>query len=692
MSKKLYLSFLWHMHQPYYKDDCTNTTLMPWVFLHAIKDYYDIPWYLEKFPNIKATFNLVPSLLTQIEGYLNGSANDKFLEMLKKDVNSLRLDEKSFLSEYLFLANEQHMVKPLPRYYELLLKYKAPDSSFEIFSNEEILELEVLFLLAWCGNFLRESNELVKALLKQEKNYSQKQKNDLINELYSFLSELIPYYKKLQDNKQIDISTTPFYHPILPLLIDRQSAKEARPDVVLPTSSAKYEDFASLQVTSAVDYFEKLFDKKPKGFWPSEGSVSNKTISLLSSHGVQWACTDEEILSKTLNNSNKELLYKPYSLKTENGKVNLFFRDKYLSDLIGFDYSKKSAKEAASDFVSHLKNIYLNASSSPLVPVILDGENAWEFYPNNAQDFFEELYKLLDEQAWCETVLFDEVPQIEDLKFTELSSLNSGSWINGNFDIWIGSPEKNKAWELLDLTKNSFDEVKNSLDEQTLQKVEKEFMIALGSDWFWWYGDDHYTELNHQFDEQFRAHLKNVFELMNKEVPREIFVPIVKKDDANQVNILQKDFISPVVDGNMSNYFEWLNCGRMDIKKEFSTMDSSSSVIEYLYYGVDRQNNLYLYLEGNKVQSLGEFELRVTLEDKIFIFDFKKKLQTISQNGTYFDLAFSKGIEIKVYDFKLKKVGFSFELFKKKKKIQRYPLYDETVLDFENLFLKSWYI
>ena len=680
------------MHQPYYKDDCTNTTLMPWVFLHAIKDYYDIPWYLEKFPNIKATFNLVPSLLTQIEGYLNGSANDKFLEMLKKDVNSLRLDEKSFLSEYLFLANEQHMVKPLPRYYELLLKYKAPDSSFEIFSNEEILELEVLFLLAWCGNFLRESNELVKAFLKQEKNYSEKQKNDLINELYSFLSELIPYYKKLQDNKQIDISTTPFYHPILPLLIDRQSAKEARSDVVLPTSSAKYEDFASLQVTSAVDYFEKLFDKKPKGFWPSEGSVSNKTISLLSSHGVQWACTDEEILSKTLNNSNKELLYKPYSLKTENGKVNLFFRDKYLSDLIGFDYSKKSAKEAASDFVSHLKNIYLNASSSPLVPVILDGENAWEFYPNNAQDFFEELYKLLDEQAWCETVLFDEVPQIEDLKFTELSSLNSGSWINGNFDIWIGSPEKNKAWELLDLTKNSFDEVKNSLDEQTLQKVENEFMIALGSDWFWWYGDDHYTELNHQFDEQFRAHLKNVFELMNKEVPREIFVPIVKKDAANQVNILQKDFISPVVDGNMSNYFEWLNCGRMDIKKEFSTMDSSSSVIEYLYYGVDRQNNLYLYLEGNKVQSLGEFELRVTLEDKIFIFDFKKKLQTISQNGTYFDLAFSKGIEIKVYDFKLKKVGFSFELFKKKKKIQRYPLYDETVLDFENLFLKSWYI
>ncbi len=684
------------MHQPYYKDDCKNTTLMPWVFLHAIKDYYDIPWYLEKFPNMKATFNLVPSLLAQIEGYLENSANDKFLDIIKKETNSLSISEKNFLSEYLFLANEQHMIKPLSKYYDLLLKFKDNDSSFDLFTNEEILELEVLFLLSWCGNYLRENNELVILLINQGKSFSQEQKNELIEELFLFLDELIPYYKKLQDNKQIDISTTPFYHPILPLLIDRGSAKEAKHNVLLPKSNAEYGDFAKLQVEDAVNYFEKLFDKKPKGFWPSEGSVSLKTISLLSSSGIKWACTDEEILAKTLKDYNKELLYKPYSLKTEDGDVNLFFRDKYLSDLIGFDYSKKSAKEAASDFVSHLKNIYLNASSSPIVPVILDGENAWEFYPNNAKAFFEELYTLLDAQTWCETVLFDEVPQIKDLEFTQLKTLSSGSWINGNFDIWIGSDEKNRAWELLDLTKNTFDKVKDSLEETTLKKVQKEFMIALGSDWFWWYGDDHFTELNHQFDEQFRAHLKNVFELMREEVPREIFVPIVKKEKANQINILQKDFISPIVDGNMSNYFEWLNSGRMDIKKEFSTMDSSSSVVEYLYYGVDKQNNLFLYLKGNKIKKLEEFELRLTLEDKIFIFDFKKDIETICQNGTYFDLAFQDGIEIKVYDFKLKKVNFSFELFNKtnnkKKKIQRYPLYDETVLDFENLFLKSWYI
>lgn len=695
MSKKLYLSFLWHMHQPYYKDDCTNTTLMPWVFLHAIKDYYDIPWYLEKFPNIKASFNLVPSLMAQLEEYIDGNANDKFLEILKKDISSLNQEEHIFLEEYLFLANEHHMIKPLPRYNELLLKFRANENSLSFFTNEEMLELQVLFLLSWCGNYLREENPLVKHLIKQQRGYSQEQKLELIAVFFEFLKELIPYYKKLSDSGQIDITTTPFYHPILPLLIDRQSAVDAKPSVVLPSSqSAGYEDFASYQVESAVEYYEKQFGKRPNGFWPSEGSVSPKTISLLAKNGVKWACTDEEIVFKTLQSGNKDLVYKPYSLETPNGKVNLFFRDKYLSDLIGFEYSKKSAIEAAHDFVSHLKNIYLNASESVVVPVILDGENAWEFYPNNAQDFFEELYKLLDEQNWCQTVLFEDVPNIEDLNEVPLENLASGSWISGNFDIWIGCSEKNRAWELLDMTKTTFDGLKASLDEVTLEKVKKEFMIALGSDWFWWYGDDHYTELNHHFDEQFRAHLKNVYELMDQEVPDDIYTPIVKKEKQKRLHIAPTDFVRPIVDGNRSNFFEWLNSGEIDIKKEFSTMDSSASIVDFLYYGKDKECNLYIYLQGEKIkfQDDEKLELRVNIDDMIFIFDLKKGKESIDQNGTYFDLAFDEGIELKMYGCKLKKVKFSFEIFKDNKKIQQYPLYDETVLDFENLFLKSWYV
>jgi alpha-amylase/alpha-mannosidase (GH57 family) len=696
VSKKLYLSFLWHMHQPYYKDDATDTTLMPWVFLHAIKDYYDIPWYLEKFPSIKATFNLVPSLMAQIEEYINGTANDKFMGILKKDVNSISQEEHLFLEEYLFLANEQHMIKPLPRYNELLLKFRAESNSLAGFSDDELIELQVLFLLSWCGNYLRVNNDLVKDLINQGRGYSKEQKLGLISTLFSFLDEVIPYYKKLNDSGQIAIATTPFYHPILPLLLDRQSAVEAKPSVTLPSSNpANFKEFASLQVSSAVKYYEKQFGVKPNGFWPSEGSVSEKTISLLAKNGVKWACSDEEIVFKTLKDGKKENLYKPYALSTPNGKVNLFFRDKYLSDLIGFEYSKKSAKEAAYDFLSHLKNIYYNANESVVVPVILDGENAWEFYPNNAQEFFEELYKLLkEEESWCQTILFDEVPEIEDLSEIPLDSLASGSWISGNFDIWIGADEKNKAWELLDMTKESYDENKSSLDEETIKKVEKEFLIALGSDWFWWYGDDHFTELNHQFDEQFRAHLKNIYELMDISVPDSIFTPIVKKEKGKQLHIPPKDFIFPVVDGNNSNFFEWLNSGEIDIKKEFSTMDSSASIVDYLYYGKDRDCNLYVYLKGDKIKSKSDedLELRVNIDDMIFIFDLKRGKESVNQNGTYFDVAFDKGIEFKVYNYKKEKVKFSFEIYDAKKKIQRYPLYDETVLDFENLFLKNWYV
>lgn len=683
------------MHQPYYKDDCSNTTLMPWVFLHAIKDYYDIPWYMEQFPNIKATFNLVPSLMAQIEEYINGNANDKFMEILKKDVNHLTHEEELFLEEYLFLANEYHMVRPLPRYNELLLKFRAEGNSLSSFSKEELIELQVLFLLAWCGNFIREKNDIVKSLLAQKRGYSSEQKLELINTLFDFLKEVIPFYKKLSDNGQISISTTPFYHPILPLLIDRHSAVEAKPHVILPNSTpADFKDFASMQVKSAVEYYEKQFGKAVTGFWPSEGSVSVKTLSLLARNGVKWACTDEEIIFKTLKSGNKELVYKPYSLQTNHGKVNLYFRDKYLSDLIGFQYSKKSATEAASDFVSHLKSIYFNSHESVIVPVILDGENAWEFFPNNAKDFFEELYKQLSAQNWCETVLYDDVPNIEDLKEVELDTIASGSWISGNFDIWIGSNEKNRAWELLDMTKESFDSFKDSLDENTLRKIEKEFLIALGSDWFWWYGDDHYTELNHQFDEQFRAHLKNIYELMNKDVPDAIFTPIVKKDSKKRVHTPPKDFIYPIVDGNNSNFFEWLNCGEIDIKKEFSTMDSSASIVDLLFYGKDRDCNLYLFFKGEKIKQKvdKDLELRLTINDMIYIFDLKKGVESLSQNGQYFDLAFDNGIELKIYNNKSQKVNFMFEIFENDRKIQRYPLYDETVLDFEDLFLKNWYI
>ncbi len=471
------------MHQPYYKDDINKITLMPWAFLHAIKDYYDIPWYLSKYPKIKGTFNLVPSLLVQIQDYRNDSPNDLLLNILQKDISALNDSEITMMEDYLFLANIEHMIKPLRRYYELYLKFEGGDNSFKNFTSNDILDTQVLFLLSWCGNYLRENTPLIQELIAQEKHYSSAQKTELLNTLFQFINQILPFYKELMQKGQIAISTTPFYHPILPLLITRENAKKANYNVILPKTNASYSEFASVQVDLAKKYYKEIFGKEPSGFWPSEGSVSYDTAELLSNYDIKWFCSDEEILFKTVTGLKKEQLYLPYRIKTSNKKkITVFFRDKYLSDLIGFEYSKKDPKEAAKEFVSHLKNIYLSSGNSQIVSVILDGENAWEYYPNNALEFFNELYTLLGEQEWCESILFDDIDSIETLETKELDTLASGSWINGNFDIWIGSTQKNRAWELLDDAKNTYDTIKNSLDENRKVAIDKEFLIALGSD------------------------------------------------------------------------------------------------------------------------------------------------------------------------------------------------------------------
>ena len=689
MNKQLFIGFLWHMHQPYYKDDSNNKIVMPWVFLHCLKDYYDMPYYLEKHGKIKATFNLVPSLLEQIEAYSNHKAEDKLLEALKKEPSFLSEYESGFLLEYLFLSNYDNMIKPLKRYHELYLRYQDAKRCEGLFSFEEILDLEVLFLLSWCGNYLRQNNAFVKALLIQESNYSQMQKTELLKELFAFIGTIIPYYKVLENKHQIAISTTPFYHPILPLLLDKNSAKEAREDVVLPNSNATYKEFAQFQVQDAISYYENIFEKKPSGFWPSEGSVSLETLKLLAKNNIQWVCSDEEILHKTVLTSKNESLYFPYFLKTQNQSIQLFFRDKYLSDLIGFEYSKKEPKSAAEDFISHLHTIYLNSESSRLVSVILDGENAWEYYPNNAQDFFYELYSLLEKQEWCQTVLFDEVKDIKDLEQKELTHIATGSWINANFDIWIGSHEKNRAWELLDMTKNAYDARKNSFDEETLQKIKKEFMSALGSDWFWWYGDDHFTVLKSKFDKLFRKHLKNIYRLMNVDVPMDILLPIADKKLISGFNTKPKERHTPCIDGRKTDFYEWLYSGYIDLKKDFSTMDTSSLVIEGFHYSCDAQNNIYFLFKFSKVKLiLEESLLSLTLNNENYRFNIIQGLQQFET----FSVAVDEYIEVKINALKEKRILLALELFYQKSKVQFAPINKEIILNFEKQDFQKWYI
>ncbi len=525
----LYLNFIWHMHQPYYGDDVAKKIKMPWVFLHAIKDYYDIPYILSRYSGIKATFNLVPSLLVQIQAYSNYAGNDELLEVIKKDVKGLNKKDIERLEEYLFLSNEENLIQPLWRYNELYIKYQKSNRSLKDFTFEEIVDSEVLFLLSWCGNYLKTNNHCVINLISQGSNYTHEQRNNLIKELISFCGEIINFYKELAFEGKIELSTTPFYHSIAPLLLDISSAKEASPEIVLPDIDCEFIDCMDSQVEDAINYFYKTFGFYPKGFWPAEGSVSQKTLELFSKKKISWVATDEEILYKSLGRGDKNRLYEKY--RDVKNDITLFFRDKYLSDLIGFEYSKKNPKEAVKDFISQLQRINTQKGSDCIVSIILDGENAWEYYKNNGLEFFETLYSEFQNNShFIKTVLPSEIEKL-DFTVNDISHIATGSWINGNLNIWIGKKQKNIAWKLLCQTKKDYVRYSKDLDTTKQIVIKNELMIALGSDWFWWYDDDHFTIQKRKFDDLFRLHLSNVYILMDREIPQNILEPIVFENE-----------------------------------------------------------------------------------------------------------------------------------------------------------------
>jgi alpha-amylase/alpha-mannosidase (GH57 family) len=327
--------------------------------------------------------------------------------------------------------------------------------------------------------------------------------------------------------------------------------------------------------------------------------------------------------------------------------------------------------------------------------VILDGENAWEFFPNNAMDFFTELYTLFEETPWIETITNDEIKDIQEIQTVEISTIASGSWIAGNFDIWVGSVEKNRAWELLDITKKEFDKHKDSLDQHTLNLIEKEFMIALSSDWFWWYGDDHFTIQAKEFDDLFRTHLITIFQYLEKEVPKEILVPIVQLSQKSSFHTKPVNFIYPKIDGYRSDYFEWLNSGIIDIKKEFSVMDSTKSIVKFIRYGYCKEK-LYIFFDGNFKKLEANSFLKIILNGVEFTLDLDEPTQTILENNnTMFACNVNNNIELEVLQKDItidKKIDFKFLIIQNETTIQSFPLYDDFIITIEDLDLNNWYI
>ena len=603
----IYLAFIWHMHQPFYKDSFTGTYAMPWVRLHSTKDYYDMVSILEEFPNIHLTFNLVPSLIMQIEDYTKNNAVDRLMELTLKPASDLTVDEKVEILQNFFMANWNTMIRSHPRYFELLEKRglyvakKELDTLQKKFSNQDFLDLQVWFNLVWIDPLLREKDEFLKGLEKKGKKYTEEEKNLLINKQKEIMNLIVPEYKKMASTGQIELTTSPFFHPILPLVYNTDIAKISLPNNKPLTPAFSHPEDVKLQIEKAVNFHEDRFNKRPEGFWPSEGSVSEDIVPLLVDAGIKWIATDEGILMRSVEISSKkeEIIYQPYSFVKDGKKLDIVFRDHTLSDLIGFSYSGWEPDTAAKHFISKLqeiKNRVARAEIPPLVTVILDGENAWECYKNDGRDFLMALYGCLSNDNSIKTATVSEYLSMYPAKCT-LKKLFPGSWINSDFYIWIGHDEDRKAWEYLDIVRKDLVKYGSSIDNEKLQKAWEQIYIAEGSDWCWWYGDDHFTPNDEEFDSLYRQHLMNVYNFIGKDIPEELLVPILS-DKITPVVYFPKGFIHPVIDGKITHFYEWSGAGKFESVKAGTSMHHALNIIKEVYYGFDI-DNLYVRVDLN---------------------------------------------------------------------------------------------
>ncbi len=573
------------MHQPDYRDS-NGVISMPWVFLHAIKDYYDMLWIVSLHSGANVTFNITPTLIEQLEMYKRGCECDRFIRLLLKDVDMLTLEERAYLNKLCRTSNVETMVKPLRGYAELF--------GMGSLEGKQLRDLEVFYLLSWCGTYLRKYSDIIASLLNKGGSFSEDDKAELVEELLKFVEGILPYYGRLYSEGRIELSTTPYAHPILPLLIDVNEARAANPLTVTPDNAFSLADDALLHVERSKEVFAEVFGGAPRGFWPAEGGVSERAVNMLHKMGGEWCATDEAVFFRSIGVEDRTQLYKPCVF---NG-MRLFFRDRVLSDRVGFVYKMWSEHKAVEDFVEYVGSL----NSGSLITCILDGENPWEFYPDNGFGFLNALYSRVSGE-------FDMV-KLGDVggEYVELEHLAPGSWINGDFSTWIGHPEKNRAWEILFDTRRDYMRHKQGGDDDVINH----FLVAECSDWYWWYGDDHATSFKVEFDTLFRSHLVAVYKAIGVNPPANLLVPIVRNRKTVAYINKPKFPISPVINGVFDSFFEWLGAGVVDEARWFSTMDARFP-IKRLYYGCD-DRNVYVALEGD-VESIARGRIIVIVGD-----------------------------------------------------------------------------
>jgi alpha-amylase/alpha-mannosidase (GH57 family) len=556
LSRPLDLVLVWHLHQPDYRDHASGEFMLPWVYLHAIKDYTDMAWHLEHHPGMRAVINWVPVLLDQLEDYADqfasGNLRDPLLRLLARDhAAPLTEDERALVLERCLRANHSRMIEPYPAYQHLHELFRLLEArggqALRYLSDHFFNDVLIWYHLAWTGETVRRESEVVPRLMAIGQHFEPHHRNELFRLIGDLVRGVVGRYARLAEAGRIELSTTPHYHPLAPLLLDFQSAREAEPKAQLP-ETPNYpggRERVMSQLQSALESHVRRFGATPRGVWPAEGSVSSGLLGVLSGNGLAWVASSEQVLANSLGAAHRGVprshyLYRPYRLGSA-PDLALFFRDDKLSDRIGFEYQKWHGSDAAANFIGELECIAAEAGEDerPLVSVILDGENAWEHYPYNAYYFLSALYKALESHPSIRSTTFaafllecsnngGAAAGRPPAAMHKLDRLVAGSWVYGNFSTWIGSNDKNRAWDLLCAAKQSFDLVKASgrLGGERQAAAEQQLADCEGSDWFWWFGDYNPSASVASFDRLYRAKLANLYRLIELPVPATLSEPI----------------------------------------------------------------------------------------------------------------------------------------------------------------------
>ncbi len=546
MAGKLPVVLCWHMHQPEYRDPRDGVFRQPWTYLHAIKDYVDMAAHLERWPEARAVVNFVPILLEQLEAYVTridafrrdgniGELGDPLLVGLIRP-ESLEGEARVEFARALMRAQRERLVdrfEPFARLVHATEALLEHEHAADYLSDRLLADLAVWYHLAWSGETLRQDDSLIQDMLEREGRFEASEREALLFRIGELVAGLFGRYRRLAETGQVELSMTPYAHPILPLLLDLRAGMESEPADPQPDREdyPGGEERVRYHIEHGLTVFERFFGRRPVGCWPSEGAISEPALDLLDEYGFEWTASGQQVLVNSLNHARQTLRCQHQVCRLGDRGLSVFFRDDGLSDRIGFDYQNWHADDAVLDLCNHLVSIAETCShlgvEQPVVPIILDGENAWEHYPDNGFWLLDGLYKRLGDHPALELVTFGDYLQ-RDPQPIQLRSLVAGSWVYGNLATWIGEPAKNRAWELLVDARKAYLEVETEgrWSPEMANRNAQQLAVCEGSDWFWWFGDENPADAVRDFDRLFRLQLRRLYELIERPAPAVLDSPI----------------------------------------------------------------------------------------------------------------------------------------------------------------------